>query len=193
MMSHLEQAYAADIKIRREDEKHPKSGIEVAVQEFFEEGTVYQAEGVKVTAFAVNHGEAIKPAYGYRIDYAGRAVVLSGDTKFDPNVIRHAHGVDLLVHEVAAARLELMDEPATKRVLAHHTSPREAGEVFRQAGPRLAVYTHIVLRSSSTVPEPTIEELVAQTRETYSGPLEIGADLTMFEIGETVTVKRLQP
>jgi ribonuclease Z len=34
---------------------------------------------------------------------------------------------------------------------------------------------------------------VAQTRETYQGPLEVGEDLTSFEIGDTVTVRRLKP
>jgi ribonuclease Z len=38
-----------------------------------------------------------------------------------------------------------------------------------------------------------LDELVAEVRKTYEGPLEVGEDLTSFEIGETVTVKRLMP
>jgi len=43
------------------------------------------------------------------------------------------------------------------------------------------------------VPPPTLDELVAEVRQTYDGPLEVGEDLMSFEIGETVTVKRLMP
>ena len=42
------------------------------------------------------------PAFGYRVDYGGRSVVLSGDTRVSQNLIRHAQGADLLVHEVAS-------------------------------------------------------------------------------------------
>jgi ribonuclease Z len=64
--------------------------------------------------------------------------------------------------------------------------------VFSKAKPKLAVYTHIVLQSRPQVPEPTLDDLVAETRQTYSGPLEVGQDLISFEIGDTVTVHRFQ-
>jgi ribonuclease Z len=50
-----------------------------------------------------------------------------------------------------------------------------------------------VLLASSTIPPPTLDELVAETRQTYDGPLEVGEDLMSFEIGETVTMRRLMP
>src|SRR5262245_3260773 len=43
------------------------------------EGVVLEKGGVKITAFEVDH-TPIKPAFGYRIDHAGRSVKLSGDT-----------------------------------------------------------------------------------------------------------------
>jgi ribonuclease Z len=61
-----------------------------------------------------------------------------------------------------------------------------------QAKPKLAVYTHIVLQSNAQVPEPTLDDLVTETRQTCSGPLEVGEDLTSFEIGDTVTVHRFK-
>jgi len=81
LMSNLERAYAADIKIRIADEKLPPAGIAVAVDEFDTDGPVYEKNGVRVIAFEVDHGDVIQPAYGYRIEYGGRAVVLSGDTR----------------------------------------------------------------------------------------------------------------
>jgi ribonuclease Z len=61
-------------------------------------GVVYQRDGIKVTAFDVDH--TVKPAFGYRIDVDGRSVVLSGDTQYSENLIRKPQGVDMLVHEV---------------------------------------------------------------------------------------------
>jgi ribonuclease Z len=190
LMSNLEKAYAADVKIRSADEKLPPQGAAVAVEEFDADGVVYEKNGVKVIAFEVDHGDAIKPAYGYRIDYAGRTVVISGDTRYNQNVIKYGAGADLLIHEVAIARPELMSEPYIRRIMAHHTTAREAGMVFAATKPKQAAYTHLVFLASPQVPAATIADLVADTRKTYGGPLEVGEDLTSFEIGETITVRR---
>lgn len=167
LMGNLERAYAADIRIRVADEGLPPEGAAVAVEEFGREGVVHDRDGVRVTAFEVNHGERIKPALGYRVDYRDRSVVLSGDTRFSEDVVRHGTGADLLIHEVAAVRPELMEDPAVRRVMAHHSSPRDAARVFGRARTTLAVYTHLVLLSRPGVPVPTEAELMAQTRETY--------------------------
>ena len=135
LMANLESAYALDIKIRLEDEKLPPEGIATVVEEFDKDGVVYDRDGVKVTAFTVDHGPAIKPAVGYRIDYKGHAVVISGDTRYDQNVIKYGIGVDLLIHEVCVVRPELLSNPYIKRVVDHHTTPREAGQVFSLAKP----------------------------------------------------------
>ena len=115
LMSHLEQAYAADIRIRIEDEKLPPEGIAIEVEEFDRDGVVYEAAGDRPE---VDHGDAIKPAYGYRIEYGGRAAVISGDTRYNENVVKHGAGADLLVHEVAAARPALMGEAYIQRIIA---------------------------------------------------------------------------
>jgi len=184
LMLNLEHAYAADIRIRTADEKYPAEGIKVVTEEFAAGGVIYEKDGVRVTAFEVDHGDLVRPAYGYRIDYKGRSVVISGDTRFNRNVIKYGTGADVLIHEVAAARPELLKDPQVQRVMAHHTSPQEAGRVFSQAHPKLAVYTHLVLLHRPTIPAVTIDELVAQTRETYDGPLAVGQDLDAFEIGD---------
>jgi len=190
LMCNLEQAYALDIKIRIADEKLPPEGIAVEVEEFDQDGAVYEKNGVKVIAFEVDHGDAIKPAYGYRIEYGGRSAVISGDTRYNRNVVKYAAGADLLVHEVVAARPELMAEAYIQRIVAHHTTPREAGLVFSQAKPKLAAYTHLVLLASEKIPPVTVGDIVAETRATYGGALEVGEDLMSFEIGDVVTVRR---
>jgi ribonuclease Z len=191
LMSNLEKAYALDVKIRLEDEKLPPEGIATLVEEFDRDGTVYEKNGVRVIAFAVEHGAAIKPAVGYRIEYKGRAVAISGDTRYEPNVVRYGAGTDVLIHEVGSARPELMASSVpVQRIIAHHTTPREAGMVFAQTKPKMAVYSHIVLLSSEKITEPTLDDVVAETRQTYSGPLTVGEDLMSFEIGDAVTVQR---
>jgi ribonuclease Z len=42
--------------------------------------------GLRVTAFAVNHAP-VEPSYGYRFDYGGRSVVVSGDTVKIPALV----------------------------------------------------------------------------------------------------------
>jgi ribonuclease Z len=190
LMENLERAYALDIKIRVADEKLPLAGIATDVTEFDRDGIVYDQDGVKVIAFEVDHGDVIKPCYGYRFEYGGRVAVFSSDTRYNANVIKHGAGADLLVHEVALAAPELMNEAYIQRIIAHHTTPREAGEVFALTRPKLAAYTHIVALGNAQFAPPTAADFIAQTRQTYDGPLVVGEDLMTFDIGETVTVRR---
>jgi ribonuclease Z len=193
LMSHLQQAYALDITIRTEDEKLSPEDAAVDVQEFASDGVIYEKGGVKVIAFEVDHGDVIKPAYGYRIEYGGRAVVISGDTRYNENVVKYGAFADLLIHEVAIVRPELASEPFIQRIMAHHTTAREAGTIFERAKPKLAAFTHLVFLASEETPPASVDELIAETRQTYTGPLEVGEDLMSFEIGETVRVRRWVP
>ncbi|KQV84815.1 hypothetical protein ASD15_06555 [Massilia sp. Root351] len=179
MMEHMAKAFDYDIKIRLE--QNPGSQVDAAD---IGAGVAYEKEGVRITAFEVDHGP-VHPAFGYRIDYKGRSVVLSGDTRYSPALVRQARGADLLVHEVAAGSEELMrSSPVVRNVIGIHTGPEDAGKVFAQAVPRLAVYSHIVLFG---VTEPELER---RTRTTYAGPLTIGEDLMTFDIGPRIKVTR---
>ena len=150
---------------------------------------VFDDDGLRVTAFEVDHGGEELPAYGYRIDYRGRAAVLSGDTTFNENLIQHAQGVDLIVHEVTAAAGSAAESPAQlKRIGANHTTPEQAGEVFSRANPKLAVYNHLLLFGGATA-----EDLIPATRKNYSGPLIVGEDLLRIDIGEKVEAHSWQP
>ena len=189
MMSHLEKAYQADIHIRRDlDEKFPADGIAVEATDT-QQGFVYQENGVKITTFDVDHGH-VKPAFGYRIDYEGRSVVLSGDTRYSENLIKYAQGADLLIHEVVApesvrARRAAVgrDPGESARIIQHHTTPDEVGDIFSKVKPKLAVYSHIVGATGSTE-----EEVNAGTRKTYSGRFEIGEDLCVIDVGHEVVI-----
>ena len=184
MMFHLEKAYQFDIRIRTH---YPKEGVRVIAEEFTG-GVVYEKNGLKIQAFLVDHGR-IKPAYGFRIDFAGKSVVLSGDTRFNENVIGFSQGVDLLVHEVVGMTDEFLQKSEFgKTIASNHTTPQDAGEVFRRANPKLAIYTHILRFGDYPV-----EDLIPSTRTIYSGPLEVGEDLMAIDVGENAEVRRFMP
>lgn len=185
MMSHLAEAYQFDIQIRQVDDKLPPEGVAVVANDI-QPGVVYDRAGTKVTAFLVDHG-IVKPAFGYRIDFSGHSVVLSGDTRYSENLIRFSQKVDVLIHEVIdpdtfRAKNPSMSAQRLQAIVGHHTTPELAGTLFAQVKPKLAVYSHIVPGGST--------DLVPLTRKTYSGPLEVGEDLMSIDIGERVVVHR---
>ena len=183
LMQNLEKAYADDVRIRIADEKNPPEGAAIDPSEYAKDGVVYENNGVKVTAFEVFHGELIKPAYGYRVDYDGRSVIISGDTRYSENLEKHAQGATLVIHEVAMANQEYYDKtPVVQFIMAHHIPPEEAGAMFARLKPRLAAYTHLVFLGSPSYPAPKVADVERKTRETYSGPLALGTDLMAFDV-----------
>jgi ribonuclease Z len=117
--------------------------------------TVYDRDGLKIQAFLVNH-DPVEPAYGYRIEYGGRAAVISGDTARVENMVRFSKGADVLVHETLNRDMVEMLAKAldasgnsragtmARQVIAYHTSPVEAAAIAKEAGVPLLVFTHEV-------------------------------------------------
>jgi ribonuclease Z len=190
MTDHLTEAYRADQQIRIADEKLPREGAVMLSTEFAGETVVLDEDGVRVTAFLVDHGRNVGPAYGYKVEYVGHSVVISGDTRYCPNLVEHARGADLLLHEVASAPADIQSLPQIRAILAHHTSPADAGRVFAQSAPRLAVFTHLVLLATAKGERPTPEDVAAEARKTYAGPLVVGEDLMQFVLDAVVEVRR---
>lgn len=185
MMDYMQKSFEFDIRIRRDvDEKQSREGIRVLSHDV-NEGVVLDENGVKVTAFLVDHGP-VKPALGYRVDYQGRSVAISGDTKLSDNLIKFAQGVDVLVHSVIDAHLTRkalggvgFTPQQIEAILDHHTSAEAAGEVFARVKPRLALYSHFAG-----------VDLVAPARKAYAAALEVGEDLLTVDIGESIDVRR---
>ncbi|MEJ3742761.1 MBL fold metallo-hydrolase [Actinomycetes bacterium KLBMP 9797] len=112
-------------------------------------------DGVVIDAFLVDHGP-VKPAVGYRLSYAGRSMVVSGDTAKSANLARHSRKADLLVHEamdkqsvrdgVAALRGLGVNDRADQfeSTLRYHSSFADAAEVAAEAEVAELVYTHII-------------------------------------------------
>jgi ribonuclease Z len=116
---------------------------------------VFDKDGLRVIAIRVDH-EPVAPAVAYRFEYAGRSVVVSGDTDYSENLGRAAHGADLLVHEVLEKKIvgtmsRAMRDRGLERqlklasdILDYHTSPQDAVRLARDAGVSTLVFTHLV-------------------------------------------------
>ncbi len=181
----LKMAYQPDIDIRSAELTARKlpfhlTGANFDATEVKRDGVVFDRGGVKVTAIRVKHAE--NKAFGYRVDYDGKSVVISGDTGFTKNLIKMAKGADLIIHEVMGVSDKQMKNPLIKGILTGHTTPEQAGTVFSKVQPKLAVYTHILLFGISE------KELVTKTRKRYSGPLIVGQDLMTFVVDDEVTI-----
>jgi ribonuclease Z len=195
MMQKFQEALSFDIHVRRDvDEKLPAEGVRVVATDI-REGVVYESNGVKVTAFLVDHGP-VKPAFGYRVDFRGHSVALSGDTVPSDNLVRFTTGVDLLIHEVSRFKGDpaLSGPPdellpnsrqtrgQAKTVAEHHTDGVEVGQVLARVRPKLAVFSHYNVDPQATLP---------LIRRNYDGAVEFGEDSMTIDVGDTVTVNRV--
>ena len=118
---------------------------------------------------------------GFRFDFNGHSLVLSGDTRPSENVVAHAQGVDVLVHEVQVPSPDETDEAKLANVsLSVHTEPKDAAGIFARAKPRMAVYSHII--------PPDVTEAQLRAATPYAGPLTVAHDLMMITIGDRIEV-----
>jgi ribonuclease Z len=187
MMTNLVKAFAWDINTRNKERNKPDTGAMIKAVDI-KEGYVWEKDGVKVTPFTVRHAAFIDSALGYRIDYMGHSVILSGDTRYSENLIRFAKGADVVVHEVAAANEDSTKNTAlVNQILGFHSSPEDAANVFQQVQPKLAVYSHIVLLTAdSAIPPPTTNDLLRRTQKIYKGTVQVGEDLLTIYIGDKI-------
>jgi len=151
---------------------------------------VVDRDGLRITAFAVDHSP-VRPAVGYRFDYAGRSVVVSGDTKKSAGVARHASGADLLVHEAllpeaalraSAVAAQLGNERLAKLasdIPGYHTAPVEAAEVAQVAGAKKLVLTHLVPGPNNFVARRLFLRGVGAA---YGGEVVLGEDGMRFDL-----------
>ena len=174
----------------------PPSGSGLAPREV-EPGIVYNAGGVRITAFAVKH-DPVSPAYGYRLDWDGRSVTISGDTAATPALGKAAVGTDILVAELLnPALVQRMSAAAAKSgqparakiftdIIDYHITPAQAGQAAHDARARQLVFTHIV----PAVPGFMEGMLVKGAATTYSGPVKIAADGDVITIAADKSITR---
>jgi ribonuclease Z len=208
----FEQAYQIDSVFRvthHGQDVLPQSGfgmVASTVKMAIDEDTYPVLEtdsGLKVTAFKVDH-DPVNPAMGYRFDYKGRSVTLTGDTAFDPRISAVAKGTDILVHEALNAEMVTEIETAMKEagnqrlgqimfdIKNYHATPVEAAETAQTADAGALVFSHIV----PALPSPALYPYFLKgTGEVYDGPIVMGEDGMMLSLpadGSKMTRRRLQ-
>ncbi len=151
---------------------------------------VFEQDGLKVTAFQVDH-KPVAPAVGYRFDYKGRSVVISGDTVKSATIAKFATNTDLLIHEALSTELVMLinkraaeigrDNIAkiTHDILDYHTTPVEAAQTAQAAKVGHLLFNHIV----PPLPVKTLESVfVKGVKEAFDGDYTIGKDGTFVTL-----------
>ena len=115
----------------------------------------WQDGGLSVSTFLVDH-HPIEPAVGYRVDYQGRSVVISGDTIAVDSLFEAARGADLVLHDaLSRSMLDPMIAAATEAnvpvlptimtdVIDYHADTLNLEDRAREAGVRQLAYYHLV-------------------------------------------------
>lgn len=194
-----EDVYAADVDARvlhHGDAFMPRAVAGAVARETaladtpLADSVVFDRDGLRITMFRVDH-DPVRPAVGYRFDFGGRSVVVSGDTKKSASVVAHAKGADLLIHEALASELTAHAvEGATQLgmtrlaklasdIPGYHTTPREAGEVAKEAGVAQLVLTHLVPPPSNFIAR---RAFTGPASEAFDGEVTLGEDGMRFAL-----------
>ena len=148
---------------------------------------VFQKDGITITAFDVNH-EPIEPAVCYAIEYNGKKVVISGDTKKNDMVLEMAKDADLLLHEVLL--VSLLKQLETKLVETcnsrnakiihdiqdYHTTPKEVAELANAANVKKLILHHFAPPPDFRV----IKNLYKKELSEFNGSIHFANDGDMF-------------
>ena len=145
--------------------------------------TIMQEDGLKVTAFNVDQSP-IEPAVGYKFEYAGRTVVISGDTARTDSVLEQARGADVLVHgALQPAVIKRFEVSASERaqdgiakimsdIPDYHTAPEEAARLADAAGVEYLLFYHVV----PPLPRFFNKVLLGDATSYFDGSIKVGED-----------------
>ncbi|WP_079911875.1 MBL fold metallo-hydrolase [Paenibacillus sp. 32352] len=181
----MRESFEFDVKLRVSYNLSDEAGSRIEYTEC-NEGVVYDRDGIRITAFEVDH-RPVYPAIAYKFEYNGKSVVISGDTIPVPSMVQHSQGADLLIHE--AYNKEWLDElirryPDYEKALSnpakYHTTTLEAADIARQAGVKHLVLTHHIPAPEQN--EPAEQEYIRGMNDIYNGPITVGRDLMSFDL-----------
>ena len=140
---------------------------------------IIDEDGLIVTAFEVVH-DPVKPALGYRFDYKGRSLVISGDTSYSENLIENSREVDVLIHEAQANHminlmrdfnLEMganLNAKLMEDITTYHTTPVEAAEIANLANVKHLIFYHLTPAPRNYITEIMFLRGVDEVREEWT-------------------------
>jgi ribonuclease BN (tRNA processing enzyme) len=124
-----------------------------------EPSTVFDEQGLKVTAFGIPH--ANMPALAYRVETRDGSIVFSSDQNgTNPKFVDFARNANVLIMHLAIAA------GATSPL---HAAPAVVGRIAQEAGVGRLIVSHIG--------QFDLDAAIADLKKSYTGPLTIGADL----------------
>ena len=184
----FELAYSADYQYR--SDHHGQEMLPMSVAGFNEititnnELIPNETPGLEILPFVVDH-YPVNSAYGFKITYKGRTIVISGDTINDGSVQKYSKDADLLIH--SAISIDIVERmrrvapiPQMDKILFdiqdYHTTIKEAGEIARDANVK-----HLLIYHSIPTPRNKIME------DVFFRPLDgVFAEYTLSDDGTRV-------
>jgi len=148
----------------------------------------FDRNGLKAWAFEVDHFPS-KPAVGYRFEYKGKVVVITGDTKITADLARHVDKVDLLIADaldaktisLAAKVASEVNRPGISKIFTdiqdYHLTPVQAAQIAQKAGVKKLVFYHVVPPLNNFILKRRYLEGVS---DAFDGDIEIGEDGMAF-------------
>ena len=145
---------------------------------------VFSRGGIVVEAFAVDH-RPVEPALGYRVTYAGRTVVVSGDTAYFEPLAEFARGADLLIHEAMDKTFALRIARISREIgrertavliedaLPNHSTAEDAARIAQAAGVGTLALTHI---SPPLISPMLRRQFVRSARRAFDGEVFMAED-----------------
>jgi ribonuclease Z len=152
--------------------------------------TIVRDAALTITAFTVDHAP-VAPAVGYRFDYKGRSLCISGDTAKSANLEKVCLGVDILVHEALQpamvtqmqAAMEARGNTIAARIFIdipdYHTSPEQAAQSAQVAGAGTLVLSHLVPPLPS---DYLYTAFLGDAPARFDGPIVVGEDGMLFSL-----------
>ncbi len=183
-VDNIKDAFNEDIKIRLEKPEELKMpGLKTYVKEI-SDGLVYKSKNIEVHAIDVDHGGGVEHAYGYKINYKDKSVVISGDTNYSEELVNAANNVDVLIHEIAAAPSSLINKSEKVRgIMNYHTTPEELTKIINQTKAKFTVLNHVLLLGGIT--EDRVLKLI-KTNLDKDAEVMFGYDLLAIELTDRI-------
>jgi ribonuclease BN (tRNA processing enzyme) len=122
--------------------------------------TVFEGQGLKVTAMGIPH--ANMPTLAYRVETSNGSIVFSSDQNgTDPKFVDFARNANVLIMHLAIA--------AGAPPSPLHASPAVVGRIAQEAGVKRLILSHIG--------QFDLEAAIADVKKSYTGALTVGANL----------------
>ena len=179
----IEMAYAHDYVFRNEHHGDAIASLEFAGFDTsvidLNNPVIFDNGELKITAFRVVH-EPIEPALGFKFEYKGRSIVITGDTSYTQSVIDNSMNADVLFHEAQANHMLAVMEKSLRGsgaellatvlddITTYHTTLVEAAEIANAANVKKLFFYHLTPAPRNYIQEIMFVRGVDQVREEWT-------------------------